>query len=614
MAENITGPEMLPESKCTSIVPYVPEQTDRFSWTDQQLNMLYPLGYEVKHGCLMFKRPQDEKAILELVCNFVAWIVSEVTMYDGQKKTTRLTIAGKHSDGSALREVTIDASEITQNEWIVNNWGMKCIFANRYGIMNQFAHALQHTVFSARHSDKYRVTGWYKDENGWRFLMPYEDDDTVELPSSLRRYGLIRDHDPKSISDVRELLTYPPASKKVIFSLLAITFLSTLMHFLEEANCLPNFVYLLYGKTGSKKSTLAALFLSFFGNFSATTLPQSFRDTANSITRTAYYLKDVMTVVDDIYPSASFDQTKLHIKVQEVLREFSNRTGRGRLNANSTPMESTPPRANAIFTAEYVPDLGESGTARFFQMELDGKEVNNALLTHYQTLAESGAFRKCMNAYIEWIRINFLKDDSKGFSAMLGKAFKDYRDIFQENDPDSHGRVASNFAWLMIGFRMFLKFMVSSGSISKDEADAFSREFIEMLFALAKENAKSVERDDPAVVYIRNLLSLIESGRAVVVERNRKVDVNPNQFVCYEDERCYYVNAEVAYSEVRKFCSAQGVALSLPQTALNKLLAEKGFIETDGIQSTKVVRFGDKTKRVLCIVKEKAKEAENIYG
>ena len=49
-------------------------------------------------------------------------------------------------------------------------------------------------------------------------------------------------------------------------------------------------------------------------------------------------------------------------------------------------------------------------------------------------------------------------------------------------------------------------------------------------------------------------------------------------------------------------------------TALNKLLVEKGFIETDGIQSTKVVRFGDKTKRVLCIVKEKAKEAENIYG
>ena len=123
MAENITGPEMLPESKCTSIVPYVPEQTDRFSWTDQQLNMLYPLGYEVKHGCLMYKRPQDEKAILELVCNFVAWIVSEVTMYDGQKKTTRLTIAGKHSDGSALHEVTIDASEITQNEWIVNNLG-----------------------------------------------------------------------------------------------------------------------------------------------------------------------------------------------------------------------------------------------------------------------------------------------------------------------------------------------------------------------------------------------------------------------------------------------------------------------------------------------------------
>ena len=120
-----TGASPPSENSCTALAVYHPPgNTDRFSWTDQQLNMLYPLGYEVKHGCLMFKRPYDEKAVQEPVCNFVAWIVSEVTTYDGLKKTTRLTITGKHSDGSALHEVTIDASEITQNEWIVNNLGM----------------------------------------------------------------------------------------------------------------------------------------------------------------------------------------------------------------------------------------------------------------------------------------------------------------------------------------------------------------------------------------------------------------------------------------------------------------------------------------------------------
>ena len=113
-----------PGSSCTALAVCHPqEQTDRFSWTDQLLNMLYPTGYEVKNGCLMIRKSQDEKASPEPVCNFTAWIVSEVTVFDGLKKTTRLTIAGKHSDGSALREVTIDASEITQNEWIVNNLG-----------------------------------------------------------------------------------------------------------------------------------------------------------------------------------------------------------------------------------------------------------------------------------------------------------------------------------------------------------------------------------------------------------------------------------------------------------------------------------------------------------
>ena len=229
-------------------------------------------------------------------------------------------------------------------------------------------------------------------------------------------------------------------------------------------------------------------------------------------------------------------------------------------------MESTPPRANAIFTSEYVPDLGESGTARFFLVELNGKEVNDDLLSHYQALAEKGCFRKCMYSYTEWIRSSFLKDGSAGFSKELGDAFREHRNDFLKSGLCSHGRVAANSAWLMIGFRMFLKFMVRCGCMSTDEAHAVSNEFSGMLVSMAVDNSKSVQRDDPAVVYIRNLLSLIDSGKAVVVDRRRKIDINPSQFVCYEDDRCYYVNAEVAYSEVRKFCSAQGVAFSLPYT------------------------------------------------
>ena len=73
------------------------------------------------------------------------------------------------------------------------------------------------------------------------------------------------------------------APQCVMLPLLAVTFLCPLNHFLKSAGCEPKFVTALIGKTGSRKSTLAALFLSFFGKFSASDLPMSFHDTANSI-------------------------------------------------------------------------------------------------------------------------------------------------------------------------------------------------------------------------------------------------------------------------------------------------------------------------------------------
>ena len=49
-------------------------------------------------------------------------------------------------------------------------------------------------------------------------------------------------------------------------------------------------------------------------------------------------------------------------------------------------------------------------------------------------------------------------------------------------------------------------------------------------------------------------------------------------------------------------------------TALNKLLAEKGYIETADSQTTKTVYCNGKNQRMLWIVKDKAKEAFDMFG
>ncbi len=68
----------------------------------------------------------------------------------------------------------------------------------------------------------------------------------------------------------------------------------------------------LYGRTGSMKSTLARLILSHFDNFNNTDLPMSFRDTANSIVRKAFLLKDTLTVIDDFTNIAGFEDDEYY--------------------------------------------------------------------------------------------------------------------------------------------------------------------------------------------------------------------------------------------------------------------------------------------------------------
>ena len=57
-------------------------------------------------------------------------------------------------------------------------------------------------------------------------------------------------------------------------------------------------------------------------------------------------------------------------------RAFGDRVGKGRLTSDCTPMESRPPQGNAIVTGESAPDVGESGTARTFTLEIKRGDVD----------------------------------------------------------------------------------------------------------------------------------------------------------------------------------------------------------------------------------------------
>lgn len=566
---------------------------------------LYPPNYKQKHNCLYVVRKGQHGEYAEKLCNFSPRIVAEVTVDDGATATKRLVLGGVHESGRILNEVEISASDLATFQWVIEHWGADCILGVSSKVKENLRFAIQHTAYFAQHPTIYNVTGWKRINDKWRFLLPGCTDVTVELSGKLKHYEGAYEYSAHDVVTAKAFLDLPLAPKEVIFPLLAFTFLSPLNEFLHRANCEPKFVLFLLGKTGTRKSTLAALFLSFFGRFTASELPLSFRDTANSILHHAFTLKDVLTCIDDFHPSRRQEEVKLVSTAQAVMRSYGDRTGRGRLKADATPMESRPPQGNAVVTAEFAPDIGESGTARYFGLELKNGDVDLQTLSWFQNEAENGVFKRAMCAYIEMLT-TLVNQNEALFVKSLADAFKLYRQEFMDSGVRCHGRVPEIVAWLRIGMKLFLLFMQKQNMMTADEAGVYETEFADILFRLAQAQAENIEHDKPTHIFIRKLFSLIESGSVTVLSRNGEHILTPLNVIGYEDEQYLYLNKTATHCAVKKLCDQQGENFTITERGLLKALAEEGLIETAEGQNTKSVRIGSVTKRVVCLNKAKA--------
>ncbi len=563
----------------------------------------YP-GYKARDHCLYYCGKGKEGYHELRICNFELWVVREIISDDGVDTSSKVTIAGIHHIGRPLPAVTLSSGEALTLDWVQDKWGMDCIFEHRGHVRK----ALQTTADSSNREYVYSITGWRKLGEQWEFLMPGDEKFTVRLEDKLRRYGMERSYSRQDIEIAVQLLEKPPAVEEVFWPMLALAFLSPLNHFLEMADHVPNFVLLLQGRTGARKSTLAALVLSFFGKFTATSLPMSFRDTANYTLKNSFAVKDVLTCIDDFHPTQRQEEGKLKGTAQQILRAYGDRTGRGRLSHDCTAMESRPPQGNAIITAEMAPNIGESATARYFSLELKEKDVDLERLAQYQTAAENGVLQRCMYAYICWLKESFLStpEQERTFISTLKELFLEHRKAFQCSGIQCHGRVAEMFSWLRLGMDMLLLFLKEKDCLSENEAQEMQKRFDTILYSLAARQADNIIQDKPTHRFIQKLYALLESGQVVLIPRNSGIDLPPFNCLGYEDDTFLYLFAEPAYKTVRKFCEEQGESFSLTSRALWKALAEEGLIESSAGQNTRAVRVGGTSKRLLCLYKDKA--------
>ncbi|MBQ7669744.1 MAG: hypothetical protein IJS45_03370 [Clostridia bacterium] len=584
-------------------------------------DLVCPAPFAVKDGCLGYMKSEKrgEQYFVRL-CNFVPFIASQLIVDDGAETKVRVEIGGFDSLGHTLQTITVPDEKFNSLEWVRNNWGYEFNLETGQTVKDRIRYFLQST---AEHADKkkvYAATGWKRINGQWEFLMPDDEKHTVRLEGRSNNYGFLRNEDPDAVIKAFTL-PYAIAPRNVMMPLTAFAFLSPLNSFLKKAQCEPKTILLLCGKTGSKKSTLAALTCSFFGRFSTTELPLSFRDTANSIIRQSFALKDVLTVIDDYHPSNGKDAAQMNASAQMIFRAYGNRVGRGRLNANSELMTDRYPQGNAIITAEFLPDVGESGTARFITLDLGRDDVNNEELSHYQQLAADGILSAMMFQYTEWIKEKYLTGEKaeEEFVRTICSFCKHLRSLLaekaKEKKIDLRDRLLDDLVSLRIGYEFYCDFLMDKQCILPEGKAGMIDDFDNAIFSVAAEQQSRTEQEQPTHKFLRKLKSLIDSGAVGIAKKEISEDyptLDPPRLIGYADDDTYYLDKTLAHRAVKKLCDDQGEGFAISENGLAKALLSEGISEgdTEG-NTTKTVRIGKRNRRLLVISKAKIEEIIN---
>ena len=489
--------------------------------------------------------------------------------------------------GAQLAPRIIPAKSLNNLNFITNFWGLILRPAIIYNIDKFYIDSLRAQYKNIPCITIFSHTGWEKIDGKWFFLYSggavgdvniennsIKNDTYVELEPKLSGYCLNTPIETEfNIEVINKLFDLAPS--EIIYPLIGFVFLTPLNEFMRKTEIEPSFILYLLGETGSKKSTIAALFLSFFGNFNNKDLPSSFKDTANSLERQGALLKDVVTVIDDFHPAASSKEANLmNTTAQRLVRMYGDRTGKSRLNSDCSSKVSYPPKGNAICTGEDLPDIGQSGLGRLFIVELNKESLDNEVLSYLQK--NTGVFTCFMRKYIEWL---IPKID--GLGTALYDEFINLRDSV--NQKNIHGRIPETIAHLQIGVNMFYAFIRDLAEEPSTKVLAMKKGAFFKFKRLAENQAKIMGLCDPIDMFISGIKTLLATNEFEISESKSSkyysINGQDGTLIGYLDKEYYYLIFSQAYSKVYEFLKKQGEHFPVHKNTLLQRLRKKSYID-----------------------------------
>ncbi len=520
------------------------------------------------------------------LASFTCAPVEEITRDDGAETRKEFVMEGVNAYGQRLRPCVVSAERFAAMSWVMEHWGFGANILPGQTVKDRLRHAIAEVGrFSAAPRTIYTHTGWRRIGGAWVYL--YQGGAigaqgvSVELEGKLSRlYCFTRaEHDPPAAMRASlGLLSALPGH--IAFPLLCTMYLAPLREWFRSNP--PAHVLFLYGGTGTGKSTAAALFLTHFSDqASAKGAAASFEETANALRLKAFWTKDAPFLVDDFHPVGSIKERKdMSDKAQALSRSFGDNAERGRMTADGRLRKERPPRGLGMISGEDLPDIGQSGSARYFVVEVKAGDVLGCPeLNSLQLAGRQGLYARAMMGFIDWLR-----GQAEALPEALEAAFAEYRTMARARLGAAHGRAVDAVAHLSCALRMMCKCWMEAGVLAPQEAQALFQRGTAAFLATATAQTRDALEEDPVDLFLSCLRELVITGQARIAD---PADIEGGGFTLAQacglmDEQYVYLLPGQAYGAVCEHLRKQGGrAFPVGSQTLGKRMKERGMLLPD---------------------------------
>jgi len=548
---------------------------------------------------------KDNAEYLEPLCTLVPYIAEQICRDNGSEVTNSYIVGGKHGSHQ-FKEIEVAASDFGTLKWL-EEWGGK---ADIYPGANNREHIRSYMKMQIKDGKPRHIfehTGWREINDERAFLTASGALNKQGIEVDLRgkgrmdQYMLPTDLNTISPKDAMSVSVkfMDIGNPEVMVPLGAIMYSAPLCEIME-----PNFITWIEGRTGELKSSITALALCHFGEFTYKSLPVEWAwSTAMSMAELCFYAKDVPLVVDNWLPGNSRDEQKTMDKLaHRFIHYIGDRAYRGRFGGNNTP----PPRGCVISTGEQLPDV-ESTQGRLLVLQPKKDDINLEDLSLAQS-KDAFTYPYAMGHYIAWIgkRYESLKTE-------LPDKLSEYRK--KAAGHDIHKRLPEAVAHLFIGLELGLTFALETGAIDEAQFQRRLGEGWNIFCELAARQSRGMISQRSAYRFVEALQSLKEQERLLFIDRNfthfseiietqgvysQSKELKPNQiWAGWEDDEFLYLLPDITFKTLNEYClRGDGVPLGKKHAVLSDLRqsgitdCHKDSSKTTGFRNSNIVRVG----------------------